>query len=492
MKTALIAFSIAFVLAVLEPSRGTSSAGDLLERAERAAATIPWYNVGDAVYNRDPRFGPDAARAVAGLRMLEKPTLEPASRFLVTGWTADEIRPLLKHNNPKVRTLGLLLLYNLERVDVLPDIATLAEDDAETFPSPAPIALALSNMKPETWPMEKTTVRKYAAAMIERFSQHSAALDKVQLWKMNRDDLRKTLAEFAAKRDPILCTPAIAVAMDRATGGMSPIADDRHVLIEPVLLRLQRIAMPRRFFVALAVDSDRFRSERYSRDYLLMLARRVPRDSRIAAISGKTPVDDPDLPLGAGGEFFIKHAVDLFTQKDFDLIQQLGKSQRLAGYAIAAATLRQDRAEAILTEELARFTGKFEGSERAELAVALTRLAPERAMPTAIKCFFDEQPLPGVYGFGRERFLNELQAAAPLRFRKTVELIIRDQRLTTLGPATTRTLIQAVGGYLGRELADEDQIRESYGIDEAQRDRKFKHLADWHHRLKETVDEWSK
>jgi hypothetical protein len=223
-----------------------------------------------------------------------------------------------------------------------------------------------------------------------------------------------------------------------------------------------------------------------------MLARQVPRDSRIAAISGKRPVDDPDLPLGAGGSFFLKHAADLFTQKDADLILQLGRAQRSAEHVIAAATLRQERAETILTDELARFSWEFEDSERADLAVALARLAPERAMPTAISGFFDERPRPGAYGFGREWFLNELQASDPLRFRKAVELIIRDERLTTLGPATTRTLIEAVGGYLGRELADEDQIRDSYGIDEAQRDRKFKHLADWHRRLKETVDEWSR
>ena len=93
MKTARIVFSIGFVLAVLEPSRAIVLAGDLMERAEHAAAAIPWYDVGDAVYNRDPRSGPDATKVVAGLKMLEKPALERAGRFLVTGWTADEIRP---------------------------------------------------------------------------------------------------------------------------------------------------------------------------------------------------------------------------------------------------------------------------------------------------------------------------------------------------------------------------------------------------------------
>ena len=66
-------------------------------------------------------------------------------------------------------------------------------------------------------------------------------------------------------------------------------------------------------------------------------------------------------------------------------------------------------------------------------------------MPTAIKCFFDERPRGGAYGFGREQFLNKLQSSDPVRFRKAVELIIRDQRLTTLGPVTTGILFRRLG-----------------------------------------------
>ncbi|MGI6416093.1 MAG: hypothetical protein ACOX1P_10515 [Thermoguttaceae bacterium] len=161
--------------------------------------------------------------------------------------------------------------------------------------------------------------------------------------------------------------------------------------IEAVLSRLQQGVMPWWFFVALAVDFDRFRSERYRREYFLMLARRVPRDSRIAAISGKRPVDDPDLPLGAGGSYSLKHSADLFTQKDADPILQLGKTQRSSEYVIAAATLRQERTGTILTDELARFSGEYEDMQRADLSVALARLASERAMLTAINCFYENQ-----------------------------------------------------------------------------------------------------
>ena len=100
---------------------------------------------------------------------------------------------------------------------MLSDIATLAEDDAETFPTPVQLQLALPGR--ESWPMEKTTVRKYAVAMIERYCNHSAALSELHLGQIKSEDLRKTLAEFATKRDPSLCTPVFAVAMDRATGG---------------------------------------------------------------------------------------------------------------------------------------------------------------------------------------------------------------------------------------------------------------------------------
>ena len=85
-----------------------SSAGDLMERAKRAPPR-PFHGMTWALRytTADPLWGPDAKKVVAGLKMLEKPAPEPAAPFLDTGWTADEIRPLLKHEDTQGADAGV-------------------------------------------------------------------------------------------------------------------------------------------------------------------------------------------------------------------------------------------------------------------------------------------------------------------------------------------------------------------------------------------------
>jgi len=47
-----------------------------------------------------------------------------------------ELLPLLKHGNPKVRTLAIMALINKEDPKLLPDIQALVKDEAETFGNP--------------------------------------------------------------------------------------------------------------------------------------------------------------------------------------------------------------------------------------------------------------------------------------------------------------------------------------------------------------------
>jgi hypothetical protein len=76
------------------------------------------------------------------------------------------------------------------------------------------------------------------------------------------------------------------------------------------------------------------------------------------------------------------------------------------------------------------------------------------------------------------------------RYRLFVARVIRDERFFTLGPESTRILVRSVQGYSGLRIADEEEIRASYGIDEAQRDRTLPCLPAWHQALRETIDTW--
>jgi len=220
--------------------------------------------------------------------------------------------------------------------------------------------------------------------------------------------------------------------------------------------------------------------------------REVSRAVRLDSIAGNPAIDDPDLRRGSGSDYFLDQAADLLLPTDVDLLLKQaapGPGRERSRCFIAAAELAPTDAEKILIPAFAHFTKPYLSDDRMRLAVALARLGAEPGIKAAIDGFFHEAPQPGAFGFGREAFLDRLHAADPVRFRKVAAMIARDPRLPTLGPASTRILILAAQGYLGRKLAYEEDLRKSDGIDEAQRDTQFEPLERWQRLLHDSVQQ---
>ena len=496
----------------------------LLKAAEGVAAELEWLDHG-FVYDRPPRGGPDPAKAAALYDRLRDPpddVLQAANResgaeqsaFAPGPWSADDIRPLLRHADPKVRTLGIVLMYQLNRVDVLPEIADLIDDDGVTFPEAQQGAVALNLGANEAvpqrkWPMREQRVGAFARKVIQAYAEASAELRPMQFEvggtgpaRDRLPALREQLVAFAQKRHPTMCTAALVIAMQRATQGTTPLPHDRQGRAQAVLSLLQQIEMPRRFFVAHRLGVQERGGARYPGNYLLNLARDLPHELRMDAILGRAAIDDRDIN-DFGYRFFEEHAAELFTFDDADEFlaapaaentRWLARPSPRAGLILAAARLRPASAEEILLPAMDAFKedGSVGSDMRLEIAVELCLLGNDKGIERGIDWFFAFAPQPGSYGGGREGFLGRLARRDPIRARHVTERVIRDDRLTTLGPASTRTLMQAVQGYLGRPLASDADIRDSYGIDEAQRDRKLPSLAEWHAALRSTVDDWAK
>src|SRR5579871_6077238 len=131
------------------------------ERVARVAKELPWLNEGTALFDQSP-WGPTPERVPALLKELEG------------DWKPDEVRPLLHSKSAKVRTLAIVMLFRMDRVDVLPDIAKLADDNGVTFSEPG----QLSNYPPAgtPWPMDGMTVGKYARYVLGNYSVESPEL----------------------------------------------------------------------------------------------------------------------------------------------------------------------------------------------------------------------------------------------------------------------------------------------------------------------------
>lgn len=458
----------------------------LAERAERVAAALPWLVANDAFLDREPLSGPkpgDVYRLMSSLQ---------------GDWKPDDVRPLLRHADPRVRTLGIVLLFSLERLDVLPDIARLVGDEAQTFPEPENLAAPQ-----QSWPMTLMTVGDYAKAAINMYVEASYELHHLEesekLAMGKPAELAEQMARFAARRDVKLSTAGLRVAISRATGGgIQPLPPERLLPVRQVLSHLQDIPEPRRFFVALALNYDRYQlGDDYDagEHYVFEEAQRLPREARLASIKGEQPVDDPDLEPGFGYEYLLDHAIDLFRASDADLLLTVkpqpppeevpkGPDPR---YVLAAAALRPRDADAILEAGLGRFNRKYQADERASLAAALALTGSERGLGRAVDWFFAE-PRGANSSHCRFFFLRDVHARNPLRFRLLVSRVVRDDRVMTLGPQSTLILLKSVEGYLSRRLATDEDLftwpwRAAAGSAPLARSQRLLH---------DTVNEWDR
>jgi len=458
----------------------------LVERAERVAAALPWLIANDAFVDREPSSGPNPADVYRLMSSLQG------------DWRPDNVRPLLRHADPQVRTLGIVLLFSIERLDVLPDIARLVGDEARSFPQPENLAAPQ-----QPWPMTPMTVGDYAKAAIHIYVEASYELHQLEeseklAWGKPAE-LAEQMAWFAAHRDVKLSTAGLRVAMSRATAaGTQPLPPERLLPVREVLSHLQDIPEPRRFFVALSLNYDRYQlGDDYEagEHYLFEEAQRLPRGVRLASIKGERPVDDPDLEPGFGYEYLLDHAVDLFHESDADLLLKGGPAPPPGTvpkgpdprYVVAAAALRPRDADAILEAGLGRFNRKFQSDERAALAAAMALTGTERGLGRAIDWFFTE-PRGANSSLCRFFFLRDIHARNPSRFRLLVSRIVQDDRVMTLGPQSTFVLLKSVEGYLGRRLAtDEDLFTWPWRAAAGSAP-----LARWQRLLHDTVNEWDR
>lgn len=481
MLTRRVGWLLALILAV-PPASAHAGPEPLAPRARTIASHFSFLGVADALYDRVPRLKDELDPLQKSLHKLEK------------DHQANEVRSILHDHDARVRTLGIVLAFRECRLELLPEVALLVTDAQETFPQPAMVQMAFGSAP---LPLEPVAVKQYALEVINDYIRHSDELAGLQRsGKLPFSDpgaLSETLRRFDSTRDSRLSTCGLLVALDQATGQMWPLQPDRTQRVANVLDKLMQVPMPRRFFVARLMDFDRYRQENYAPGLLLDLARQVPRNARLDAIRGNRPIEDLDVPAGACAEYFLDHATDLLRASDSQMLLQQATPAAAPARSrcfTAAAELSPARADDILIPALGKFTEQYQHGDRTRISVALARLGGEGGLTEAINWFFREKADPGAYGFGREAFLDQLHTVNPVRFRDSVARIVRDERLFTLGPASTRTLILAVQGYLGRTLVDEEDLRISYGIDEAQRNTKLKSLPAWQKSLRDTVDEW--
>ncbi|MFI5378114.1 MAG: hypothetical protein ACHRHE_02295 [Tepidisphaerales bacterium] len=219
-------------------------------------------------------------------------------RLLDTPYAIEEALPLLQDADPKVRSVGIAMVFHVGGAPAANTIASLLDDDATAF---------RQSMRTATGPfMREQKVKDQA---IETVGRHLAAAGRVIIYSQP-DVSRKWRSYWPLRKDHPYGAADFVLALDRATQSSLFIAPRSIPAINQVGDEVRRLPMPDRFLILHQLwykMGGRFRDNPdthiATQKELLALARQLSPELRRAVGRKERITDDPDQcqndgPLG--------------------------------------------------------------------------------------------------------------------------------------------------------------------------------------------------
>jgi hypothetical protein len=262
----------ALLIAVL--SAATLTAADTRQALELAAKQLQAFDTGELLYNRSPdsRDGAEAMRDDGLLRPLRD-----------AGYSKEELIALLKHRDPKVRTLAMFLLFDKEDPSVLVHFLLLTTDQSQTLPHPVREVYVTYPMRRSTKPQ---TVGNVATAFLQFYLDQAGSRES-------------GFAEYWERRNGLpRCASWTRVKLLRASGAMTPLQTERLPRIRKVRAFIDAFPTPDRELTLLILGLSMRESGLVSEAELVAAARSLGRRRILQFLGGEPPTNDPDLLPG--------------------------------------------------------------------------------------------------------------------------------------------------------------------------------------------------
>jgi hypothetical protein len=430
---------------------------------ERLAGRLPFFCTGDFLYDRFNliRFPDEAARqyklAIAELTSVR--------------WGVEDLVKLLKHNDPKVRTLALAALFAREDPRLLPQLVPLVDDQAETFSTPQLVATPAFGKK-KMPPLRKQTVGQVANLFLTFYlgpANYSYGVKGTQ--GHGGFD-----AYWTAHKDRKFCASWFAAQLARASQRTSPTPKERFDKIRAVRQRIDKLPRADRAWTLLWLAGAYGCGVLVSEAELVASCKELGPQRLVRMLQRKIPSDDPDVqprpsnngPYKGMTLFVLEHATTLLRPGDADALlacevwergyakHNISDPTLTAWWAIAAAELTKDKAKAraLLLKAFDRFQGRHQANERAQLAVALWRLAGLKATEFLVKWFYDDWPSYGQFPHQRAAFLTGIAKYRDPENRKLFAALVRHKGYATLDWQSLRTLVNIVNAWSAKPVVD--------------------------------------
>lgn len=432
-------FSVIDRLAVLiliasAPCRGETIA-DLKERMPKVSTEVHFFATGPFLAGRSPEdFASPAEVAEHALMVAELDAVKGDRAGLAE---------LLKHEDPKVRTLALAALFQREDGRDLPLIATLATDAAPTFAKLEQTvgdAFVLGQKRSRTQ-LQPQSVGEVARAMLSLYLREAGFQEPYPGAPLGSFPIY-----WKQRQNREWCASWFVVKMSRAMHGISPIQPTRREAAQRVIAEIDRLPKIERAWTRLFVLNPRYHwaSGLVEEIELVATAREIGREKLLRFLRREPVVNDPDLdgdrhmPAGFArtADFILRHARELLDAKDADTLLACEARERKAkrresviepSWAIAAAELQPSSAGEILRGALVRVR---EGDERdsAVLASALWRLRGVREKDFLVDWFYAQKASPSSHPDNPGMFLRNASAQNRADRQKLLATLIAHPR----------------------------------------------------------------
>jgi hypothetical protein len=394
------------------------------------------------------------------------------------GFEQKELIRLLRDRDPRIRTLAAIVLFDSGDRRMLPHIATLLGDTAQTFPSASPVSSSATphlfggndpwkgwrpNVRPDTVGAATTRMLAFHAGRVQQHPVDAETWDKY----------------WGPRKARKWCTSWFDSRLNRITGGTFPMPPLS--LIGPgtfLTLRteIQALPQPDRDWVQLAVFStwegsrvvtsdDRLASELWyvpERD-LLFAAKRRGREELLRMLRGSTPTDDPDMPHYREGivRFVLQHSAELLLPADADELVRLGKNDKSGWNAIwflAAARAAPTRSGKLI-RSLLPSVPKLMFLQRQKMVSALWELAGREHTDFVVEWFYGDEHIVLGSAPPRAVFLAGVAQRYGAADRALLKRLIEDERFEGLDSQTTREFVVGLNRVLPETLVSDAELR---------------------------------
>lgn len=408
---------------------------------------------------------------------------------------------LLRHRDPKIRTLALVALLDREDPNLLLRFVDLAYDTARTFDGHPKLSeewLRFTGIGP---PKREQTVGHIASRMAGLYLapagyvygiDNRSAPDFDSYWRSHEG------REY--------CAGWFLVQLTRASRGRSPTPPERVEKIRAVRNRVDLLPADDRAWTLLWLSSHDAGRLLVSETELTEAALGLGPDKLLRMLQKRIPSDDPDVQSRPGNNWkyhsmmrwVLQRAATLLRpdqaqallaceqwERDYQL-HRITDPLLTAWFAIAAAELQPKNATEWLQAALPRFQESYQSNERADLAAAIWRLQGPAQLPFVTNWFFRERAEPQAYPNGPAHFLGNVWEKPHPQQRQLIATIIRDPRLDKLDIQAIVALMRIVNEWLPQHLVEIGLMWQvHHSAIEAAR------LIEWKTMLRDSIARWS-